>query len=188
MEWEEIIDDQGKLGVIRGFLPDHYLKVYSTTKWEQKVLNIYGKEVPLPRLTAWYGEAGYNYSGVKNDPQPMTPLLSEIREKIHETTLQKFNSVLLNLYRDENDSVGWHSDDEPSVQWNIIASLSLGATRPFILRKQKDKKCKVTINLEDGDLVLMSGTLQKHWHHQIPKTGRQTDGRINLTFRTVNEK
>jgi alkylated DNA repair dioxygenase AlkB len=183
MDCQQIINDQGKLGLWKEFLPEHFLKVYSTTGWEQKVLTFYGKEVLLPRLTAWYGEAAYNYSGVLNEPKPMTPLLSEIREKVQDITKQKFNSVLLNLYRDENDSVGWHADDEKNIQWHPIASLSLGATRKFELRKKKDKNDKVAMELGDGDLVLMFGDLQKNWSHQIPKAGRKSEARINLTFR-----
>jgi alkylated DNA repair dioxygenase AlkB len=156
------------------------------TPWRQDSLNFGGKEVTVPRLQAWYGDHRYGYSGLRLSPLPWTPLLDSIRNKIAAASGLNFNSVLLNYYRDGNDSVAWHSDDErelgPDPQ---IASLSLGATRRFELKHRKQTQPKVSTLLENGSLLLMGSGLQQYWLHQLPKDAGITAARLNLTFRFV---
>jgi alkylated DNA repair dioxygenase AlkB len=155
------------------------------TPWRQDSVVVYGKRHLQPRLTAWYGEASYTYSGLTLQPLPMTPLLSTLRATVEALTGHRYNSVLLNYYRDGADSMGMHSDDEPELGPRpAIASLSLGASRTFILRHKISKKT-VKLDLPDGSLLLMAGALQKHWLHGINKTTKQTGPRLNLTFRYV---
>lgn len=157
--------------------------------WRQEKITLWGKEHLQPRLSAWYGDAGsrYSYSGVVLAPQPWTPTLLRIREDIENTSGHRFNSVLLNLYRDERDSVGWHSDAEPELgPMPVIASLSLGATRSFRLRHRARKEMKpVRLELVDGSLLLMAGTTQRFWQHAVPKERAACGRRVNLTFRTI---
>ncbi|MEE2856847.1 MAG: alpha-ketoglutarate-dependent dioxygenase AlkB [Planctomycetota bacterium] len=160
--------------------------------WDQSQVTVFGKSHAIPRLEAWHGDpiATYRYSGTDHSPHPWTTALDEIRQLLQEfrSDLQ-FNSVLGNLYRDGEDAMGWHSDDEPELGENpCIASVSLGAGRDFRLRHRTNKDIDpVTIHLESGSLLLMEGTTQKCWQHSIPRRrGRNSPGeRINLTFRTI---
>ena len=155
------------------------------TPWRADTIVVYGKRYLQPRLSAWYGEAGYTYSGLTLDPLPMTPLLARLRVEVEHWTGHRYNSVLLNYYRDGADSMGMHADDEPELgPAPAIASLSLGATRTFILRHKASKRT-VKIDLNDGSLLLMAGSLQKHWLHGINKTVKPLGPRVNLTFRYV---
>jgi alkylated DNA repair dioxygenase AlkB len=155
------------------------------TAWRSETVVVYGKRHLQPRLTAWYGEAGYVYSGLRLAPMPMTPLLELLRSAVEAATGHRYNSVLLNQYRDGADSMGMHSDDEPELgPAPAIASLSYGATRTFILRHKRTKHT-LKLDLEDGNLLLMAGDTQKNWLHGINKTSRQTGTRVNLTFRYV---
>ncbi len=159
-------------------------------KWQQDQLTLYGKSVNIPRLQAWYGEPQYTYtySGLALSPQPLTPCLSALKAKVEHFTGITFNSLLANLYRDGNDSVSWHSDDEPELgDCPVIASLSFGETRNFQL-KHKIKGDKLNIDLTAGSLLLMSGTTQHFWSHCVPKTKRVKSPRINLTFRQIIKK
>jgi alkylated DNA repair dioxygenase AlkB len=159
--------------------------------WEQETTVLYGRAVPTPRLTAWYGDAGasYVYSGVRHEPLPWTRELIEIRERVSRAVDGEFNSVLLNFYRDGQDSVAWHADDEPELgRAPLIASLSLGATRVFQMKhKARTDLPRVDIELEHGSLLAMAGECQRCWLHRVPKRrGRHAPGpRLNLTFRTV---
>jgi alkylated DNA repair dioxygenase AlkB len=153
-------------------------------QWSQEHLQIFGKRVAFPRLTAWYGDAGtsYKYSGVRYDPLPWLPELRELRASLERQTGTRFNSVLLNWYRDGNDSMGWHADNERELGAEpVIASLSLGAERRFDL-KHRDGAV-VHVGLTHGSLLVMAGALQHAWVHRVPKQPRITGGRINLTFR-----
>jgi alkylated DNA repair dioxygenase AlkB len=157
------------------------------TPWRQDSLNFGGKSVLVPRLQAWYGDRRYGYSGLKLTPLPWTPVLDGIRRKITETSQLEFNSVLVNYYRDGNDSVAWHSDDERELGPDPrIASLSLGATRRFELRHRTRKQTRMSMQLESGSLLLMGSGLQAHWMHQLPKDAGITLPRINLTFRFIH--
>ena len=159
-----------------------------TLAWQQKPIVIFGHEVMQPRLTAWYGdpECSYVYSGKRNEPLPWTPLLRELRAAVETVTGARFNSVLANCYRNGQDSMGWHSDDEPELGPEpVIASLSFGATRRFCLQHRKRKADKLELALQDGDLLLMAGGTQAHYRHALPKTAKPVGERLNFTFRQI---
>ena len=142
---------------------------------------------PYPRLTALYADEGvvYTYSGVSYPSLPWSEELAGIRRRVEAAANAPFNSVLLNRYRDGNDSMGFHSDDEPELGRNpIVPSISLGAERGFVLRHKKGKE-KITYRLNHGSLLIMGGTLQHFWQHALPKTGVAVGERINLTFRNI---
>lgn len=160
--------------------------------WEQHRVTVFGKTHPAPRLSYWVGDEwmSYSYSHQRMTPEPWTPLLNQIKQRIEDHCRQdvndevKFNSVLLNFYRDGQDSNGWHSDDEPELGVNpVIASLSLGASRDFHLRHKATKQTH-KMSLEPGSLLLMQGTTQSCWQHHIPKRA-WAEPRINLTFRWI---
>jgi alkylated DNA repair dioxygenase AlkB len=158
--------------------------------WKQEKIRWYGKQLELPRLTAWYGDEGkvYKYSGIIVEPDPWIRPLIEIKEKIEAVSGTRFNSVLLNLYRTGRDSVSWHSDDEPELgELPTIGSVSLGQTRPFHMRHKRDKSLRATVELTHGSFLLMKGTTQNCWIHEIPKSARSLRPRINLTFRDIKE-
>lgn len=157
-------------------------------EWEEKPITIFGKTMMQPRLVAWYGEAGiaYTYSKQTIYAKPWTDLLLLIKNKIEQTTATTYNSVLLNLYRNGKDSMGWHSDDEKELGINpTIASLSLGTTRDFQLKHKTHPFAKTTIALTHGSLLIMAGSLQHHWQHALPKRAKCIAPRINLTFRKI---
>jgi alkylated DNA repair dioxygenase AlkB len=160
----------------------------SVIQWKQETLFIYGRQVNTPRLTAWYGDEGvaYTYSGRQFWGLPWTKELLDIKTRIEPVAQTRFNSVLLNYYRDGNDSMGWHSDDEPELGINpIIASVNFGQQRRFDFRKTKDHQQKHHINLTNGSVLVMNGDLQHHWQHQVAKSKKAMGARINLTFRFV---
>ena len=158
-----------------------------TTDWRQETATVMGRRIPIPRLTAWHGEAGYVYSGIRMTPLAWTPPLMELKEVAEALAGEPFNSVLLNLYRDGRDSVSWHADNEPGLgRKPVIASISLGATRRFQLRHRQTKE-RVDLDLPDGSCLVMAGAIQHQWLHQIPKTARLVGPRINLTFRRMTE-
>lgn len=158
--------------------------------WEQRAIRIFGQEIPQPRLTAWYGDPAvrYTYSGLSWEPQPWTPALQALRQRVEAATGTRFNSVLLNYYRDGRDSMGWHADDEPELgPAPAIASVSLGATRRFRLRPKGGLiHAPLGLDLPSGSLLLMAGPTQQHWQHALPKTARPVGPRLNLTFRWVH--
>ena len=160
----------------------------SEIDWKQYQIKIFGKTLDQPRLTAYYGEDHpyYAYSNIKLQPIPFTPILLSIKNKIEALTLEKFNGVLLNYYRNGDDSMGWHADDEKELGTNpVIASLSFGASRNFQLQHSLDKSIsKATIVLNDASLLIMKGVTQHFWKHQIPKQ-KNKGPRINLTFRKI---
>ncbi|GAB2859003.1 alpha-ketoglutarate-dependent dioxygenase AlkB family protein [Hymenobacter ruber] len=157
--------------------------------WEQRSIRLFGQDIPQPRLTAWYGdaEARYTYSGLAWEPRPWLPILQALRQRLETAAGAHFNSVLLNLYRDGRDSMGWHADDEPELgPTPVIASLSLGATRRFRLRPRAGLgHAPFGLDLPSGSLLLMRGPTQQHWQHALPKTARPIGPRLNLTFRWV---
>jgi len=157
-------------------------------QWKQESARFGGKAVPLPRLTAWYGDAGksYSYSGITVHPLPWTDTLLDIKARVEGVANVTFNSVLLNFYRGERDSVAWHSDDEPELGTNpVIASVSFGATRKFQFKHKTNPDLRLSVDLIPGSLLLMAGGTQHHWKHQIPKTTKPVGARINLTFRAI---
>jgi alkylated DNA repair dioxygenase AlkB len=171
---------------------DRYLdQLQSDIAWRQETIKLFAKEIPQPRLTAWYGDAGaiYTYSNITNHPLPWTEALREIKARCEAIAQTTFNSVLLNYYRDGQDSMGWHQDNEPELGAEpIIASVSFGATRHFQLRHKKRKDLEtITLALEHGSLLLMQGATQSYWKHQLPKTTQSVGARINLTFRLIRQ-
>lgn len=166
-----------------------FKRLRASVAWEQSTINMYGKAVRIPRLNAWYGDKGcaYRYSGRLFQPLPWLACLEAIRMRLQQELSIPFNSVLVNCYRSGQDSVAWHSDDEPELGQNPhVASISLGATRAFHLRHRFDKACSAhKLELTSGSLLFMSGALQHNWEHQIPKTAKSVAERINLTFRYV---
>jgi len=165
-----------------------FTTLMSETPWRANTITVFGKTYDQPRMTAWYGEEGksYSYSNIVMHPIPFTEQLLEIRSKIESLTEEQFNSCLLNLYRDGQDSNGWHSDDEKELGHEpVIASLSFGQSRVFHLRHKQEKSLKHKIELTSGSLLMMRGATQHNWQHQIPKTKRKIDPRINLTFRFI---
>jgi alkylated DNA repair dioxygenase AlkB len=157
--------------------------------WRSEVINLWGRQYQQPRLAAWFGDAGarYTYSGLSLEPLPWTDLLSTLRSRVEALSDASFNSVLLNCYRDHRDSMGMHSDDEPELGRNpVIASLSFGEQRTFILKHKSRKDLKpVHLPLESGSLLLMKGATQHHWKHGINKLARPCGPRVNLTFRRI---
>ena len=157
-------------------------------QWKQEPILMFGKRVMQPRLTAWYGDPGaaYRYSGIRMEPLAWIEPLSRIKEKIESRLGTRFNSVLLNYYRNGSDSMGWHRDNEPELGENpVIASLSLGAPRRFCLRAYRNPKVKTEVLLPSGGLLVMRGECQTHWEHSVPKSARIVMPRINLTFRWI---
>ncbi len=153
--------------------------------WEHKAISLYGKNVLQPRLTAYYGDLPYSYSGSVQEAKSDWPIsLSSIRRRVEKYLNQSFNAVLANRYRDGRDSIGFHSDDEKELGTNpTIASISLGDDREFIFRSRKDKS-EHPVWLRNGSLLVMAGTTQQHYQHGIKKISHAGE-RINLTFRTI---
>lgn len=155
--------------------------------FEQNQIKIFGKAIAVPRLEAYFSLNGekYGYSGQQLKNQPFPAFLNELRLRIEARTKNTYNALLINLYRDGQDSNGWHADNEKSLGSNpSIASLSLGAERPFELKHQRTGQ-KLKIHLADGSLLHMYGELQHHWKHQLPKVRNFSGQRINLTFRKI---
>ena len=166
-----------------------FAELVERTPWEQPSVHLHGRDYPVPRLVAWYGdaEASYRYSGLVHRPLPWTPLLAEIRARVQDEVGQRVNGVLLNYYRDGQDSMGWHSDDEPELGRNpLVASLNLGGARRFDLRRKGGTAIEHSLELESGCLLVMSGATQHYWQHQVAKTRRPVAPRLNLTFRLVH--
>lgn len=187
------INYDGELYLYSSFLSSseasHYFSLLlSALAWKEETIKIYGKQVKVPRLVCWYGDvdAHYRYSGIDHEPLPWTQELAELRDKISTYTGYDFNSVLANLYRNQNDSMGWHSDKEKELgEKPTIASLSLGETRLFKLQHKKTKEI-IDVELQSGDLLMMEGNIQQYWRHSLPKSKIKLSARINLTFRRIN--
>jgi len=164
--------------------------------WRQQVNRKEGREEFLePRLTAWFGDFPYRYSGVVQEPNPWSPITTMLKDRIEELTERKFNSCLANFYRNDKDSIGWHSDDEPVLgDQPVIASISFGDVRVFELRKKPEPPYErddyrfsqiIKVPLPHGSLIVMEGATQEDWQHRVPKEYHDRDPRINLTFRTI---
>jgi len=155
--------------------------------WRQEEITVYGKPYLQPRLSAWYGDLAYSYSGISLEPQPWTPTLLNIKRQVEALVEHEFNSVLLNYYRDQNDGMGMHSDDEPELgPQPAIASLSLGEVRGLLLKHKSRKDLKtVKLALAAGSLLLMQGETQQYWRHGINKERQPCGPRVNLTFRSI---
>jgi len=158
--------------------------------WRQEKITVYGKPYLQPRLSAWYGDLAYSYSGLRLEPLPWTPILLDIRRRVESLVEHDFNSVLLNYYRDQKDRMGMHSDDEPELgPQPVIASLSLGETRTLLFRHRSRKDLKtIKLALPHASLLLMRGNTQQHWRHGINAEKHACGARINLTFRLVTAR
>ena len=156
--------------------------------WEVHRIRMFGRQVDSPRLSCWMGDpaARYRYSGTEFVPQPWHPALLPLRDQLTAFCGHAFNSVLLNRYRDGDDGMGWHSDNEPELgPAPVIASVSLGAPRRFLLRRRDDHAKKAEVLLDHGDLLVMGGQTQRHYQHSLPKSARLLAERLNLTFRWI---
>jgi alkylated DNA repair dioxygenase AlkB len=164
-------------------------QLIANTEWRQDSIVVWGKMYQQPRLLAWYGDSGseYTYSGITLSPMPWTELLLDMKKRVESVTRESFNSVLLNYYRDNRDSMGFHSDDEPELgEEPVIASVSLGEERTLVLKHKIDKLAKpVRLRLASGSLLLMKGDTQRCWKHGIAKETRRCGARVNLTFRHI---
>ncbi|NND68727.1 MAG: alpha-ketoglutarate-dependent dioxygenase AlkB [Halioglobus sp.] len=169
--------------------PDLLQRLVAETPWKTEHITVWGKTHPQPRLVAWYGDADavYTYSGMRMEPAPWTPLLFALKKRVEQQCDAQFNSVLLNYYRGERDSMGLHADDEPELgPQPVIASLSLGEERRFYFRHKRDKgRQGLSLRLPSGSLLLMRGATQANWKHGIPKESRPCSPRVNLTFRRI---
>ncbi|WP_339659739.1 alpha-ketoglutarate-dependent dioxygenase AlkB family protein [Croceibacter atlanticus] len=169
-------------------IADKYFKrLIEDIKWKQESMKMYGKDIPFPRLTAWYGDQDkpYSFSGITLQPHPWSPGLFKIKNDIEPIAGVNFNSVLLNRYRDGSDSISWHTDAEKELGKNpVIASVNFGAARKFQLKHIETNE-RVEIVLQHGSLLVMQGELQHYWKHQIPKTKKPINERVNLTFRVI---
>ena len=160
-------------------------RLVAETAWRSEVITLWGKQYLQPRLTAWHGEKAYSYSGLTLEPLPFTPLQQQILAAVEAATGRRFNSVLLNYYRDGRDSMGMHSDNEAELGPEpAIASVSYGAARTFILQHKVSRQ-RLQVALTDGSVLLMAGSLQNNWVHGINKTTRPLGARVNLTFRFI---
>ena len=192
MQQKNLINSEDQLILISGFFVKRpadffYSQLISSLAWKQEQITVVGRKVLVPRLVCWYGEkhAVYSYSGVAHQPLPWNDTLLDVHQRIETFSGFSFNSVLANLYRNGYDSMGWHADKEKELGKNpAIASLSLGDKRLFKIRHNKTGET-INIDLQHGDLLLMSGALQHHWRHCLPKTKFEKKPRINLTFRKI---
>lgn len=156
--------------------------------WEQHRVRLFGREHASPRLSCWIGDAGavYRYSGSRFEPRPWSPELLALRDRLARELGVAFNSVLANLYRDGRDGMGWHGDDEPELgPAPVIASVSLGAPRRFVLKHRREPQRKWAIVLPPGSLLVMAGATQRNYRHALPRTAKPVGARINLTFRKI---
>lgn len=172
----------------KGQADELFQLLLKNTPWQQDNIMVFGKTYNQPRLTALYGNnnKSYSYSNITMQPHKFSKELHTIKSKIEKVALTEFTTCLLNLYRDGSDSNGWHADDEKELGINpIIASLSFGAERIFHFKHKNRKDLKEKLILQHGSLLLMKGSTQHHWLHQIPKTKKKIGKRINLTFRFI---
>ena len=180
-------------GVLDESCADRSLEtLWRELNWQQSEITLFGRRLMQPRLIAWYGDrsARYSYSGLSLDPEPWHPLLAKLKSRLEAFTDMPFNSVLANAYRNGQDSMGWHRDDEPELGHRpVIASLSLGAARKFLVRTIEKpvtgRRQSDGLTLEHGSLLLMSGDSQARFQHALPKTTKKIGLRINLTYRMI---
>lgn len=191
----EILPHDGSARLHTGFVPgdeaDEILtRLTDEVPWATHHLVLFGRKMTEPRLSAWIGDTGvsYAYSGIERTPERWTPTLADLRARCEETTKTAFNSVLANLYRSGDDSMGWHADDEPELGPEpVIASLSFGAERRFDFKHRVSGRT-VSVTLPHGSLLVMSGATQACWKHRIARTKAVTTPRINLTYRFVHPR
>ncbi len=192
------LDDLGEgawVAFAESFVPAHEAlleRLAATLPLRAETLRIAGREVKTPRLTSYHGDPGgaYAYSGRRFEPLPLTPELARLRDEVSAVAGHRFNAVLANYYRDGGDAMGWHADDEPELGPRapddvLIASVSLGAARRFVLRHRRRTAERRERWLGGGSLLVMGGATQRRWQHALPRTARPVGPRLNLTFRIV---
>lgn len=165
-----------------------FAQLHAAIAWETHRMHLFGRLRDAPRRSAWIGDPGaaYAYSGTRFQPRPWPHALRAVRARLAGELHGEFNSVLANLYRDGRDCMGWHSDDERALgPQPLIASLSLGAVRRFVLRHRRDASVRLALDLAHGSLLLMRGATQAHYRHALPRTAKPVGPRINLTFRRI---
>jgi alkylated DNA repair dioxygenase AlkB len=185
----------GELYYIENFISrsksdDYFNQLFTEIRWKQEPIKMFGKEIMQPRLTAWYGdvEKSYTYSGITMTANHWIHPLLEIKSLADDISGEESTSVLMNLYRDGNDALGWHRDNEKMLgPTPVIASVSLGAVRTFQLRSYRHKTNLISFDLQPGSLVIMKGDSQKEWEHRVPRTSKTIGARINLTFRRIEQ-
>ena len=193
MEWVDFELPDAQVRLARGWLDPGVAsalmeRLLREVPWEVHRIRMFGREVASPRLSCWIGDAdaAYRYSGSRFEPRPWLPALAALRERLASELEHPFNSVLANRYRSGADAMGWHADDEPELGPEpLIASVSLGATRRFLLRHRHHPARRLSLDLEPGSLLLMAGRTQRYWKHALPRTARPAGERINLTYRHV---
>lgn len=191
---EELLPFDGSAILCRDFLSTDaatalFAQLLAATTWEHRHIIMFGKQVAEPRLSSWHSVDArpYTYSGLTREAQAWTPTLQSLSDECERFAGSRFNSVLVNLYRDGRDAMGWHADNERENGRNpVIASVSLGAERRFDLR-HRETKTTIRTALPHGSLLVMSGVTQHKWVHQVPRTTRVNEPRINLTFRWVHD-
>lgn len=185
---DTLINDDGILQYFENYSDATLDEVLKGLSWRQDTITMYGKTHPLPRMTAWHGVAGitHSYSGIKMVAVEWTPILYKLKLQLEKDLNAQFNSVLINYYRDGQDHMSYHADDELELgPAPTIASLSFGETRSFQLKHKYNKDKKVVIPIPNGSLVVMKGELQQFWVHKIAKTAKKIGPRVNLTFRNI---
>lgn len=184
-----LINDQGELIYHAGAMKissELFDLLKLKLKFRQNDIFLFGKTHKIPRQEAWVGDINYRYSGHTIEAQPWIPELLNLKQQVEAWCGQSFNSCLINLYSDGEKYCAWHADDEKSLGPEpMIASLSLGQSRKFLVRKKKDHRIQHTLLLQHGDLLIMRGQFQQHWQHTVPRTRRKVGERINITFRQV---
>lgn len=189
LPYDGIVDDYGQ--ILNLSEADYYLnQLLNVIPWQHDQVMVMGELITTQRQVAWYGNNHYQYrySGVMHHAHIWTPELLTLKQRVESTVQTQFNSCLLNLYQTGNQGMTWHSDDEDALgKDTVIASLSLGATRKFVLKHKRDQR-KVELNLPHAHLIVMRGETQQHWLHAIMKTTKVSEPRINLTFRTFVDR
>ncbi len=178
----EALNGKERNELFQSFLPD----MEGGLPWQQESIFLFGRWHQSPRLTLWFGERGYTYSGIWHPPTPFPEKVLELKSKAESFARADFNAVLMNCYRDGRDGMGWHADDEAALgRHPIIASISLGQPRTFHVKHRTEPSLKLSFSLTSGSCLVMGGRLQQDWVHAIPKTGKKVGARINLTFRYI---
>ena len=181
LTWVEGFMDAGPADALMGELREQ-------EGWRQDALMMFGRPVPIPRLHRWFADEGqsYSWSGITMRSERFPASLNDARRTLKARTGTWFNTALANLYRDGNDSVSWHADDEPELGPKpLIASLSLGASRKFRMRRRDDHSERFELTLTHGSMLILGGDTQRQWEHCVPKTRKPVAPRINVTFRSI---